>query len=76
MPKCHPREFPRSGSKAIDVEEREKVSDYNGQYLSPEPKYTFLLKDIMSKPQIPWNPQEMLNLFLKPTNTFLNSDLA
>ena len=37
MPKCQPREFPRSGSKAIDVEEREKVSDFNGQYLSPEP---------------------------------------
>ena len=37
MPKCQPREFPRSGTKAIDVEEREKVSDYNGQYLLPEP---------------------------------------
>ena len=41
--KFQPREFPRNGSKAIDVErkkerEREKVSDYNGQYLSPEPK--------------------------------------
>ena len=34
--------FPRSGSKAIDVErekeERAKVDEYNGQYLSPEPR--------------------------------------
>ena len=32
-----PREFPRSESKAIDVErvkeERAKASDYNGQYM-------------------------------------------
>ena len=42
--KFQPREFPRSGSKAMDVEERRererrtaKVSDYNGQYLTPEP---------------------------------------
>ena len=35
-----PRVFLRGGSKAIAVErerEREKVSDYNGQYMSPEP---------------------------------------
>ena len=40
-----PWEFPQSGSKAIDIErkrerkkkERVKVSDYNGQYLTPEP---------------------------------------
>ena len=31
------REYPRSGSKAMSVERRQKVSDYNGQYLSPEP---------------------------------------
>ena len=40
---CQPREFPRRGSKAKDVKEKErkrerpKISDYNGQYLSPEP---------------------------------------
>ena len=34
------REFPRSGSKAEDVkeEERSKVNDYNGPYMSPELK--------------------------------------
>ena len=38
-----PREFPRSWSKAIDVErEREKVNDYNGLNLSPEPKRQFI----------------------------------
>ena len=41
-----PREFPQSGSKAKDVKkEREKeilkVNDYNGQYLSPAPKYIY-----------------------------------
>ena len=39
--KFQPREFPWSGSKAEDIkekeEERAKVNDYNGQYLSPEP---------------------------------------
>ena len=31
--KFQPREFPQSGSKAIDVEDRRaKVSDYNGQF--------------------------------------------
>ena len=37
-------EYPQSGLKAMSVERREKeerakVNDYNGQYLSPEPKY-------------------------------------
>ena len=45
--KFHPREFPRSGSKAEDVKEREKgkrgkVNDYNSQYLSPEPIKQYL----------------------------------
>ena len=34
--------YPRSGSKVMSVEEEErraKVNDYNGQYLSPEPKF-------------------------------------
>ena len=36
--KYQPHEFPLSGSKAEDIEERRaKVNDYNGQYLSPEP---------------------------------------
>ena len=39
--KFQPQEFPRSGSKAIDVEReregREKVSDYNSPNQSPEP---------------------------------------
>ena len=30
-------EYPGSGSKAMSVEERVKVSGYNGQYLTPEP---------------------------------------
>ena len=43
--KFQPREFSRSGSKAMSVDRREKervkvndYNDYNGQYLSPEPK--------------------------------------
>ena len=48
--KFQPREFPRSGSNAEDVKEeiRKKrkpmitVNDYNGQYLSPEPKFVKL----------------------------------
>ena len=35
--KFQPQEFPWSGSKAIDVERRAKVSDYDGKYLTPEP---------------------------------------
>ena len=45
-----PRELPWSGSKEKDVERkkerREEFSEYNGQYLSPEPIVWIMLEDI------------------------------
>ena len=48
--KFQPREFPESGTKAIVEEERgAKVNDYNGQYLSPEPKYVARYNILLGK---------------------------